>query len=140
MHQTLVRFPAILACLMLLLWGAGTGWTGAGVQPSPLVITAQDSGKTLTVSVGQRLTVDLKLAGNVAVAAPEFDPFILTLRGQSLQSTSTPQGSSVRLKYEFEAQKAGETDLVIPVKTSRGSGRGKPLLKIHLVVYPGTRT
>jgi len=136
MTHILMRLPAVLACLAALLLG-----TAAGAQPPPLTLTGQDSGKTVTLTPGQRLTVDLKLAGNVAVVAPEFDLAILILRVQNLQSTSTPQGSSVKLKYEFEARKAGETDLVIPAKTSQErSGPGKPLFKIHVVVTPGRRT
>jgi len=136
MQQALRRMAAVLVCLAVLLAGVP-----AGAAPPPLVITAKDSGKTLALTVGQRLNVDLKLAGDDAVLAPEFDPFILTLRGQTLQSTSTPQGSSVQVKYEFEARKAGETDLIIPVKSSKErSGPGRPLLKIHLKVTTGMRT
>jgi hypothetical protein len=134
MNQALRRMAVVLVCLGLLLPGVQ-----AGASPAPLVITAKDFGKTLPVTVGQRLTVDLRLTGDDAVAAPEFDPFILTLLGQTLQSSSGPQGSSVRVKYEFEVRKAGQTDLIIPVKAAgERASRAKPLLKIHLVVAPGT--
>lgn len=136
MHRPLRRITVVLVCLGLLLPGAL-----ASAGPTPLVITAKDSGKTLRVEVGQRLTVHLRLEGNNAVAAPEFDPFILTLLGQTLQSYSGPQGSSVRVKYQFEVRNAGETDLIIPVKAfGDRSSRAKPLLKIHLIVAPGIGT
>lgn len=133
MHRALQRITVVLVCLGLLL-----PVSAADAGPAPLVITAKDSGKTLAVKVGQRLTVDLSLAEDEAVAAPEFDPFILTLLRQTLQSASGAQGSAVRVKYEFEVRKAGETDLIIPVKGSGGrTSRAKPLLKIHLAVAPG---
>jgi hypothetical protein len=136
MNQALRRMAVVLVWLGLLLPGAQ-----AGAPSPPIVITAKDSGKTLPVKVGQRLTVDLRLEGDDAVAAPEFDPFILTLLGQTLQSSSGPQGSSVRVKYEFEVRKVGQTDLIIPVKASgERSSRAKPLLKLHLVVAPVTGT
>jgi hypothetical protein len=126
----------VLVCLRLLFAGAQ-----ASTAATPLVITTKDSGKTLPVEVGQRLSVDLKLQGGDVVVTPEFDPFILTLLGQALQSSSGPHGSSVRVKYEFEVRKTGETDLTISVKASGDrSSRAKPLLKIHLVVAPGIST
>ncbi len=85
--------------------------------------------------------MDLRLEGNDVVVAPEFDPVKLILLGQSLQSSSAPQGSSVRVRYEFEVRKSGETDLIIPVKASgERSSLAKPLLKIHLVVATGIGT
>jgi len=123
----------ILVCLGLLFLV-----TQASTEPPPLVITAKDSGKTLRVQVGQRLTVDLKLEGDYAVEAPEFDPFILALLGQTIQSTSGSRGASMQVKYEFEVRKAGETELIIPVRaSSERSNQVKPILKIHLVIAPG---
>lgn len=136
MRHVLRRMTMVLVYLWLLFQGAQ-----ASVASSPLIITAKDSGKTLSVKVGQRLTVDLRLEGNDVVVAPEFDPVKLILLGQSLQSSSGPQGSSVRVRYEFEVRKSGETDLIIPVKASgERSSLAKPLLKIHLVVATGIGT
>jgi len=121
-----------LIWLVVPLW-----WAATGLAASPLVLTAKDSGKTLTVTVGQRLTVDLKLTGEQQVVAPEFDPFVLTLMGQSLQSSFGPDGASARVVYEFVVRQAGRTDLVISVKEATKTGQAKVLLKVKIVAGGG---
>jgi len=120
-----------LVCLLAL------GWAAAGWAAAPLVLTAKDSGKTLTVTVGQRLTVDLKLTGEQQVVAPEFDPFVLSLMGQSLQSTFGPDGASARVTYEFVVRQAGRTDLIIATKDANKAKEGKTLFKVKIVAGGG---
>lgn len=123
---------ALIGLLPALLGAA------AGLAAASLVITAQDSGKTFTVQVGQRLTVNLSLTGDSQVVAPEFNPEVLTILGQSLESSFGPQGSAVRVSYELVVLKEGQTDLVIGVKSPKDkSGRGKPYLKVKIVAGRG---
>jgi hypothetical protein len=125
---------ALVLCLALIFSGASATVAWAG----PLVLTAKDSGRTVTVTVGQRLVVDLSLGAGQHVVAPEFNPEVLALVGQSLQSTTGPQGSSSRVIYEFFVRQGGQTDLVIAV---RGSGEkpSKPraLLKVKIIAAEG---
>ncbi|MFW6123242.1 MAG: hypothetical protein ACOC6L_03290 [Thermodesulfobacteriota bacterium] len=135
--RTWWRNWTIIACLALLGYGASVGAAWA----KPLVLTAKDSGRTVTVGVGQSLVVDLELGGGQHVAAPEFDAAILNLVGQSLQSTTGPQGASSRIVYQFLVRRAGRTDLVIDLKNSGEKGaRSKPLLKVKIVASGGGRT
>ena len=124
--------------ILLALWGLGLSPALGSAASPPLVLTEKDSGRTLTVTVGQRLVVDLKLGAGHHVVAPEFNPWVLTLAGQSLQSTSGPQGASSRVIYEFFVRQGGQTDLVIAVKASgNGKEKSKPLLKVKIVASGG---
>jgi len=124
------RSWTIIVCLALLGLGASAGVAGS----KPVVLTAKDSGRTVTVGVGQRVVVDLELGGGQHVVSPEFNAEILSLVGQSLQSTTGPQGASSRIIYDFFVRQSGQTDLVIAVKGSgRKADQSKPLLKVKIV-------
>jgi hypothetical protein len=118
----------VLVCLstVRLAWAA-----------EPLVLTPKDSGKTLTLTVGQRLRVDLDLGAGHYVLAPEFDPAVLALMGQSMESTSGPKGSSSRVVYEFLVRQGGQTELVISAKSSGSTGKKEPLLKVKIIATGG---
>jgi hypothetical protein len=136
MQKSRLLNGAISLFLILVCFGSiGLAWA-----EEPLVLTQKDSGKTLTVSVGQGFVVDLNLGSGHHVVAPEFDPYILTLVGQSTQSTSGPKGSSSRVVYEFLVRQGGQTELVIASKGD-GNKEGKPesLLKVKIVASGGGR-
>jgi hypothetical protein len=124
--------------ISLLLILVSLGMIGSARAAEPLVLTPKDSGKTLTLTVGQRFVVDLNLGEGHHVVAPEFDPFVLTLIGQSMQSTSGPKGSSSRVVYEFLVRQGGQTELVIAAK---GAGnkeeKSAPLLKVKIIALGG---
>lgn len=124
---------AISFCLALTcLAAAGPAWAGS------LVLTEKDSGKTFTVAVGQMMRVELRLGAGQHVVAPEFDPMVLILVGQSLQSTSGPQGASSRVVYDFFVRQGGSTDLMISSQGSgKEEGRPKTLLKVKIVATGG---
>jgi hypothetical protein len=117
--------------LVILAMYAGLTWA-----QEPLVLTQKDSGKTVTVAVGQGLRVELNLGAGQYAVAPEFDPSILALVGQSLQSTSGPKGSSSRVVYDFIVRQSGQTQLVIATK----EGKSQPLLKVKIVATGGGRS
>jgi len=113
------RRAIVLAGLALaLLWLAGGPVQAAG----PLTITEKDTGRTFTVTVGQKLVVDLRNpgSGGYDVLAPEYDTQILKLLGQRRQPRKDPRwmGDFGRVVFEFEVLKAGQTDLVVPIKRS----------------------
>ena len=111
-------------------------WPARGDEPR--VLTPKDSGKTLTLAVGQQLVVDLDLGSGQYVLAPEFDPSVLALVGQSMQSTSGPQGASSRVVYEFVVRQGGMTGLVIAARgESNREGQSEPLLKVKIVATGG---
>jgi hypothetical protein len=95
----------------------------------------------VNVSVGQSFVVDLRLGTGQHVIAPEFNQEVLVLVGQSLQSTTGPQGASTRIIYQFIVQQGGQTELVVD---ARGSGKekstSKPLLKIKVIASGGGQT
>jgi hypothetical protein len=113
---------------------------GLARAKEPLVLTQKDSGRTLTLAAGQRFAVDLNLGAGHHVIAPEFDPFVLTLVGQSMQSTSGPKGASSRVVYQFMVRQAGQTELVIAARGSGNQeGKPEPLLKVKIVATGGGR-
>jgi hypothetical protein len=107
----------------------------------PLVLTPKDSGRTVTVGAGQILVVDLQLGEGQHVVAPEFNAEILNLVGQSLQSTTGPQGASSRIVYQFLVRQAGQTDLVVDVNGAGKKGeKSQSLLKVKIVASGGGET
>jgi hypothetical protein len=128
----------MMLCGLAAAWlAAAAGAAGAG----PLVLTPKDSGRTLTVQVGQRLVVDLKLGAGHHQVAPEFNPEALTLVGQSVQSMTTPQGASSRIIFEFLVRQGGRTDLVVGAQGSESrKGGAQPLLKVTIVAAGGRGT
>jgi|UniRef100_A0A7C3V9R5 hypothetical protein len=126
-RNAIIALCLAVACLI----AAGPAWAG------PLILTAKDSGKTLTVAVGQRLRVDLHLGAGQHLVAPEFDPMVLTLLGQSLQSTSGPQGAFSRVVYDFLVRQGGQTELAVSSKGSGNQGPADPLLKVKIIAIGG---
>ena len=127
----------VIIGLVLVVFATCVGLAWAA---EPLVLTQKDSGRTLTLSAGQRFVVELNLGAGHHIVAPEFDPFVLTLVGQSVQSISGPKGASSRVVYQFMVRQAGQTKLVIAVKGAGGKeGKSEPLLKVKIVATGGGR-
>ncbi len=124
-----------MVMLGVMLWTVPAGLAAA---PKPIVIKEKDSGKTFTVQVGQRLVVDLKLKGGQQVVTPEFNPQILAMVGQSLQSSIGAKGAVARVVFQFIVRQGGRTDLVVAVKRSEEKpGKPKELLKVKIVASGG---
>ena len=127
----------VIIGLVLVVFATCVGLAWAA---EPLVLTQKDSGRTLTLSAGQRFVVELNLGAGHHIVAPEFDPFVLTLVGQSVQSISGPKGASSRVVYQFMVRQAGQTKLVIAGKGAGGKeGKSEPLLKVKIVATGGGR-
>jgi|UniRef100_A0A7C5EM75 hypothetical protein len=103
----------------------------------PVVLTVKDSGRTISVPVGQRLVVDLQLRDGQSLLAPEFDPLVLNLVGQSLQSSFGPQGGYARVVYEFVVVKEGQTELTVNSKKANKSDREKPWFRVRIMAGSG---
>jgi hypothetical protein len=124
------RNVTIIFGLAILFYGVPLRAAGA----EPLVLTKKDSGRTVTVGVGQGLVVNLQLGAGHQMVAPEFDAQVLALVGQSLQSITGSQGASSRIIYQFIVRQAGTTNLVIDVKgAGKEGGKSKPFFKIKIV-------
>ena len=129
------KWVIVLIWLGLMLW---TVQAGLAAAPKPIVIKEKDSGKTFTVQVGQRLVVDLSLEGGQQVVTPEFNPQILAMVGQSLQSSLGAKGAVARVVFQFIVRQGGQTDLVVAVKRSEEKpGKPKELLKVKIVASGG---
>ena len=127
----------VIIGLVLVVFATCVGLAWAA---EPLVLTQKDSGRTLTLSAGQRFVVELNLGAGHHIVAPEFDPFVLTLVGQSVQSISGPKGASSKVVYQFMVRQAGQTKLVIAGKGAGGKeGKSEPLLKVKIVATGGGR-
>ena len=127
----------VIIGLVLVVFATCVGFAWAA---EPLVLTQKDSGRTLTLSAGQRFVVELNLGAGHHIVAPEFDPFVLTLVGQSVQSISGPKGASSKVVYQFMVRQAGQTKLVIAGKGAGGKeGKSEPLLKVKIVATGGGR-
>ena len=137
MRQSSGQIRTGILWLVVALGAISTGFAWAA---EPLVLTQKDSGRTLTLAAGQRFVVNLNLGEGQHVVAPEFDPFVLALVGQSIQSTSGPKGSSSRVVYEFIVRQAGQTELVIAAQGAAGKeGKSEPILKVKIVATGGGR-
>ena len=92
----------------------------AQAAAQPLVITDKDNGQAFTVKVGQSFTVNLRHpgSGGYSFLAPEFDRAVLKNVESHRLSAAEPRrmGDFGRMVYEFQALKAGQTPLVIPIK------------------------
>ena len=134
MRKLRLQNGATILLLMAVFFAAsGPAW-----GDEPRVLTAKDSGKTLTVPVGKRLVVDLNLGAGQYVLAPEFDSSVLALVGQSLTSISGSQGASARVVYEFLVRQGGQTELVISARgEGKKEGQPEPLLKVKILAIGG---
>jgi predicted secreted protein len=96
------------------------------------VLTEQDSGKSVTLKVGEQLTLNLRnpASGGYTVAAPVFDERVLRLISRETrppEPAAPPRlGDFGRLVFVFAAAAPGATDLA--VKISREWEKDQPPL------------
>jgi len=136
-------YKLLLFLVILLGLGAlaGAAW---GSQAAPArVLTEKDTGRTVTLRVGERLTLNLRnpAGGGYTVVTPVFDQRVLKLLSRETQppeAATPPQTADFgRLVFHFEAAAPGDTDLT--VKISREWEKGKPPLdyvKLRVRVVP----
>ena len=107
--------------------------TALPVQAAPsatYTLTEKDSGRTLTLKVGDKLRLNLRNPGDggYAVLAPVYDHKLLTLLSrQDLPPEKRPRplmGDFGRLEFIWEAKEPGET--AVTVNIARPWEKGKP--------------
>jgi len=107
--------------------------------PPDLVITDRDNGRAFTVTVGQKITVDLRHpgGGGYNFLIPEQDQTVLKMVGEHRLPRSEPGrlGDFGRMVYEFQAVKEGQTSLVIPIKRPWEKD-SQTYLKVNILVRP----
>ncbi len=112
--------PCICVIIASLLAGPAPGLAGVE-RDMPKVFTEQDSGKTLTLKVGERFTLNLRnpASGGYSVLTPVYDRAIITLVSQEKlppEKTQPPRaGDFGRLVLVFEALAPGNTTLTINI-------------------------
>jgi predicted secreted protein len=104
-----------------------------------LVITNKDNGRAFRVKVGQKIIVNLRDpgGGGYNFLIPEHDKDVLKRLGERHIPWSEPRrlGDFGRMVYEFQAQKEGQTVLVIPIKRS-WEKESQTYLKVTISVRP----
>jgi len=104
-----------------------------------LVITKKENGRTIQVSVGQKITVNLRDpgGGGYNFLTPEHDQGILKMvKERHLPRAEPPRlGDFGRQVYEFKAVKEGQTTLVVPIKRP-WEKQSETYLKVTIEVRP----
>jgi len=86
--------------------------------PADLSLTEKDSGRTVTLPVGEKLSLNLRNPGDGGynVLPPEFDAAILTfLSRRDLPPRQPRPGDFGRLAFTWQARQPGETDLTVNI-------------------------
>jgi predicted secreted protein len=120
--------------LVALLWVLG-----AQAAPPGLVVTNDDHGRSFTLQVGQKITVNLRHpgGGGYSFLTPEHDRDVLMMVGEHRLPAAEPRrmGDFGRMVYEFKALKEGQTPLVIPIKRPWEKDP-QTYLKVDILVRP----
>jgi inhibitor of cysteine peptidase len=83
-----------------------------------LTLTEKDSGRTVTLQVGEKLLLNLRNPGDGGynVLPPVFDAAILTFLSRRDLPPSRPRpGDFGRLAFTWQARQPGETDLTVNI-------------------------
>ncbi len=127
------------ALVLVALAVVGLGVSALPAAAENVVITDKDQGKTFTVQVGQKFSVNLRNpgSGGYNFLRPEFDKTILKMLGEKSIPRSDPRrmGDFGRMVYEFQALKAGQTTLVFPIKRP-WEKESETFLRVTISVLP----
>lgn len=128
--------------IALAVWALAVVGLGLSALPAAaenVVITDKDQGKTFTVQVGQKFSVNLRNpgGGGYNFLTPEDDKHILKMVGKKSIPRSEPRrmGDFGRMVYEFQALKAGRTILVFPIKRP-WEKESETFLRVTITVLP----
>ena len=129
------RLAAALGALALvLLCLPALAASGPG-----LTVTERDNGREYTVHPGERFTLNLRDPGDggYSFLTPVYDGAVLKMVGEHRTAPSEPRrmGDFGRMVYEFEAVKAGQTTLTVPIKRP-WEKNSETFLKITILVRP----
>jgi predicted secreted protein len=134
MNLTPRRVSALGALTLVLLW-----LLALQAAAAELIITNKDNGQAFTVPVGQKIILNLRDpgGGGYNFLAPEYDANALKMIRERHIPQAEPRrmGDFGRKVYEFQAQKVGQTALVIPIKRP-WEKKSETYLKVTISVRP----
>lgn len=105
----------VLTCLLV------TALPVQAAPPATYTLTEKDSGRTVTLKVGDKLLLNLRnpASGGYTTLAPTYDAKILTLLSrQDLPPEKRPtplMGDFGRLEFTWEAKAPGETAVTVNI-------------------------
>jgi predicted secreted protein len=108
--------PLILACLLAVLI-----FPAAPVQAAPptvYTLTEMDSGREITLKVGEQLLLNLRNpgSGGYNVLPPVFNADILTFLSRRDVAPNKPlPGDFGRLEFAWQARQPGETEVTVNI-------------------------
>lgn len=83
-----------------------------------LTLTEKDSGRTVTLKVGEKLLLNLRNpgSGGYNVLPPAFDAEILAfLHRRDIPPTQSMPGNFGRIEFAWEARKPGDTEVAVNI-------------------------
>ena len=86
--------------------------------PAALTLTEKDSGRTVTLKVGETLVLNLRnpASGGYNVLPPAFDDKILTfMYRRDLAPKKALPGDFGRLEFAWQARQAGDTEVTVNI-------------------------
>ncbi|MFI5330906.1 MAG: protease inhibitor I42 family protein [Desulfobaccales bacterium] len=86
--------------------------------PAALTLTEKDSGRTVTLKVGETLVLNLRNpgSGGYNVLPPVYDDEVLTLRSRrDLPPTQPRPGDFGRIEFVWQARQAGDTEVTVNI-------------------------
>lgn len=86
--------------------------------PAALTLTEADSGRTVTLKVGETLLLNLRNpgSGGYNVLPPVYDGEILTfLSRRDLPPTKSLPGDFGRIEFAWQARQAGDTEVTVNI-------------------------
>lgn len=129
--------PLFLAGLLaVLLFQA----TLAQTAPADVTLTEMDSGRTVTLQVGEKLLLDLRNPGDGGynVLPPVFNAKILLfLSRRDLPPKQPRPGDFGRLEFTWQARQLGETEVTVNIARPWEKTKApEPYMKIRVRVSP----
>ncbi len=108
--------PFLMAGLLLMALMLPA--TPVQAAPADLTLTEKDSGRTVTLKVGETLLLNLRNpgSGGYQVLPPVYDGEVLTLRGRrDLPPTQSRPGDFGRIEFVWQARQAGDTEVTVNI-------------------------
>ena len=112
-----ILFAGAAFCLAALF---ATGSHAMGATPDPLTVTQADAGKSVSLAIGQRLSVHLSEQAGTGyswITASDSTP-LLKFEGSSVTSTATMPGAAEIQAMVYSAVAAGKGTLKIEYRRS----------------------
>jgi inhibitor of cysteine peptidase len=118
--RSLRRRSRVAPYLMAGFWLLALMLPAAPVQAAPaaLTLTEKDSGRLVTLKVGETLVLNLRNpgSGGYQVLPPVYDGKVLTLLSRrDLPPTQSRPGDFGRIELAWQARQAGDTEVTVNI-------------------------